>query len=234
MKRFYKIVSTAASAGGHAINLDGKPVRTPGKMLLLAPNAAIADAVMAEWAAQGQTIDPETMPVTQIVTTAIDRAIPQRAAIAAEVLGYLDTDLLCYRTDDPPELAAAQAASWDPALLWFAGRFGAPLATTTGLAALKQPQSAHAAARQAVDAMDDYRFAAFQMAVSITGSLVLALGLAEGAFDADTLYKAMHVEEDYKAKLYNEDFYGRAPHQEKREAGVRRDLEAAEKLISLL
>lgn len=234
MKRFYKLVSVAHSAAGHAILLDGKPVKTPGKLPLLAPNAAIADALMAEWAAQGETIDPETMPITQIVTTAIDRAIPQRAHITREVLGYLDTDLLCYRADDPPEVAAAQAACWDAALLWFAGRFGVPLATTTGLAALKQPQAAHAAAAEAVDAMDDYRFAAFQMVVSITGSLVLALGFAEGAFEADTLYKAMHVEEDYKAALYNEDFYGRAPHQEKREAGVRRDLDAAEKLISLL
>jgi chaperone required for assembly of F1-ATPase len=235
MKRFYKIVSTAVrDDGAHAVMLDGKSMKTPGMKILAAPNAALAAAVMAEWAAQGDMVDPETMPLTQILTTALDRAIPQRAEITADILGYLDTDLVCYRTTEPPELAAAQAAAWDPALVWFAGRFGVPLGTTTNLSALTQPVAAHEAAARTVAAMGDYEFAAFQLAVAITGSLVLALGFAEGAFDANTLYKAMHVEEDYKAALYNEDFYGRAPHQEKREKGVRRDLTAAQQFKSLL
>ncbi len=235
MKRFYKVVSTAARDDGtYAVMLDGKPMKTPAMKILAAPNAAVAAAVMAEWAAQGETIDPETMPLTQILTTALDRAIPQREEITAEILGYLDTDLVCYRTTEPADLAAAQAAAWDSALVWFAGRFGVPLGTTTNLAALTQPAAAHEAAAQAVAAMDDYAFAAFQMVVAITGSLVLGLGFAERAFDADMLYKAMHVEEDYKAALYNEDFYGRAPHQEKREKGVRRDLTAAQEFAGLL
>jgi chaperone required for assembly of F1-ATPase len=234
MKRFYKMASTAAAAGGHAVHLDGKPIKTPAGHALVAPTAALADAVMAEWAAQGDTIDPALMPLTQILTTAIDRAIPQRAAITAEILNYLDTDLLCYRTDRDDGLSRWQSERWDPPLDWFTHRYGVPLATTAGLSALRQPAAAHDAAARAVAALDDYRFSALQLVVAISGSLVLGLALAEEAIDASAVFAAANVEEDFKAALYNEDIHGRAPHQEKREESVRRDLAAAQDFMALL
>jgi chaperone required for assembly of F1-ATPase len=127
-----------------------------------------------------------------------------------------------------------QAAQWDDIRAWFAQQYGAELLTTTGLTALKQPTAAHKAAATRVNALNDHQFAAFQLVVAITGSLVLALALLDGARDADQLFKAVHVEEDYKAALYNEDFYGRAPNQEKRENSVRTDLQAAQKFLNLL
>ena len=234
MKRFYKMVSTAAVAGGFGVFLDGKPVRTPAGHALAAPTAALADAVMAEWAAQAETIEPAQMPLTQMLATAIDRVIPQRAAITAEVLKYLDTDLLCYRTDRDDGLAALQAERRDPPLAWFAQRYGVTLATTRSLSALRQPPDAHRAAAAAIRDMDDHRFTALQLAVGVTGSLVLGLAFAEGALDADALFAAANAEEDFKAALYNEEFYGRAPQQEQREENMRRELSAAQDFMTLL
>ncbi|MBU0859673.1 MAG: ATP12 chaperone family protein [Alphaproteobacteria bacterium] len=234
MKRFYKLVSTAAEAGGFAVLLDGKPVKTPGRVPLLAPTSALADAIMAEWAAQKEIIDPDSMPLTQILTTTIDRVIPMRDEISAQVLNYLDTDLVCYLAAGPEVVVAVQAEQWDPVRAWFMSRFGVSLLTTTALTALRQPQVAHDAVASVVMTLDDYRFSAFQLVVATTGSLVLALGFMDGAWGADKLFSAMHVEEDYKAALYNEDFYGRAPNQEKRENAVRIDLQAAQDFIALL
>lgn len=235
MKKFYTVVTAAPLPdGGFAVHLDGRPVMTPGRVTLCAPNKALADAIMAEWAAQEDVIIPDTMPLTQILTTAIDRAIPQRAEIEAQILRYLDTDLVCYRAAHPPELAAAQDRHWAPARDWFKARMGAALQTTTGLAALTQLPAAHEAATLYVTGLDDYRFTICQMVVAVTGSLVLALAFMDGALGAEDLFDATHVEEDYKAALYNEDFYGRAPHQEQREQAVRRDLEAATRFLSLL
>lgn len=234
MKRFYKLVSIAQQPGGYGIMLDGRPVKTPTGLILLSPREKLAEALMREWSAQGDVIDPDTMPLTQILTTALDRAIPQRDQITAEVLNYLDTDLLCYRAEKPDELAAAQARHGDPVLDWFARHHGVRLQTTTGLAALRHPAAAHEAVRGAISAMDDMRFSVLQYVVSITGSLLLALAFMDGVIDADGLFTAIHVEEDYKAALYNEDFYGRAPHQEKRENAVRRDLHAAQEFLRAL
>ena len=70
---------------------------------------------MAEWATQGDTVAPDTMPMTQILTTAIDR-MRDRDAITKAILKYLDTDLLCYRVKEPVEIFKRQKEIWDK---WF-------------------------------------------------------------------------------------------------------------------
>lgn len=234
MKRFYKTVTTAAQDHGHAILLDGKPVRTPGGETLLAPHGKLAAAIAAEWEAQDEAIIPDDMPLTQILATAIDRVRPQRALIAEGVKNYLDTDLLCYRIGEPRALAEAQAAQWDPVLHDFAGACGEKLHCTTSLAALTQPDAAHDFVARLIDDMDDYRFAVFQMNVGMTGSIVLSWALDSGVRDEEAVFKALHVEEDYKAAIYNEALHGRAPNQEAREAAIRRDLAAAVTFLRLL
>ena len=67
-KRFYKDVSvTPEEDGGFAVRLDGKSVRTPGASAVRLPNEATALLVAGEYQAQGEHIDPESMPVTRLV-----------------------------------------------------------------------------------------------------------------------------------------------------------------------
>ena len=106
-KRFYDTAIAVEAVGGHGIALDGKPVRTPAGRPLAVPGAALAGALAEEWAAQGETIDRETMPLTRLVCTALDLVPERRADIVAEVAAYAETDLVCYRTVEP---------AWQPAL----------------------------------------------------------------------------------------------------------------------
>jgi chaperone required for assembly of F1-ATPase len=236
MKRFYETAARGerGADGAFPVLLDGRPVRTPGGLALAAPNAALAEAVAAEWDAQEREIRPDDMVLTQLLTTALELTPEARADIIRRTLAYLDTDLLCYRAGGPPELAALQAARWDPPLRWFAQTYGAGLAVTTGLAALAQPPAAQEAAARRLQELDDLRFTLAQALTALTGSLVLALAFMQGGADAETLYRAMYAEEDYKAALYNEAEYGAAPLQEKQQARARRDLEQSARFLALL
>ena len=226
MKRFYKTVSTAPEEDGYSIQLDGKPVRTPARKILMAPTQRLADHIAVEWEAQVDVINPETMPLTQILTTAMDCAEADRAAIADEILGYLDTDLLCYRAEEPPAVYERQAQTWDPWLMWFEHESGNKLHTTTGLAAIKQPQGAHDFAAKIVRHADHFHFMAIQIVTAISGSLILGLAFVAGAATPDQVFESAQLEELYRNEIYNEDFYGKAPHQEKAHAGMLRDLNA--------
>jgi len=235
MKRFYTMVSVSAvQAGNHfAVALDGKHVKVPSGAELLIPGRALAEAVAAEWAAQGERIDPETMPLTQLCTTAQDLVGRERPQMSAAVLGYLDTDLICYRTAQPEALAARQAALWDPFLADFAKTYGGALQITTGLAALAQDPKAHEAVANRVAVLDDLEFTVLQLIVPLTGSLVMGLAFLDGQAGPEQLYAASQIEEDYRAEIYNEALHGAAPQQEKRQSALRRDLEAAQLLLSL-
>jgi chaperone required for assembly of F1-ATPase len=233
MKRFYKMVSLKEEPGGYAICLDGRPVKTPARSLLIAPGKDLAEALQAEWAAQGEAILPDSMPLTQLLNTQIDKIAQGRAEMEALVLKFLDTDLLCYRCIDPPEVAAAQSKHWNPWLDWFEKTFGDTLETTTDLAALKHSAAVHEKARAHVKALDDPRFTVLQMAVPLTGSLVLGLALTAGAASPDQVREAMFAEENYKAVLYRDDQYGPDPLTEKKRIAAKRDLEGAARYLAL-
>jgi len=227
MNRFYKQVSTgpALQGKGYVILLDGRPVRTPEKESLLVPTQALADAIAAEWDAQIDVIATETMPLTQMLTTAIDRS-NNRAAIEAEILRYLDSDLLSYRAGEPPQLAAEQDKLWDPWLKWFEKEYGSALEVTFGLSRLDQPKPAHDAVKKRVSAMDHHTFTAFQVAGSLTGSIVLALGMMDDAVDSDTAWKAALCEELFYERVHDLEKHGLDPIEEKRRSFLKRDLEA--------
>ena len=106
-KRFYKDVAVAPHDNGFVVHLDGRPVRTPGKALLLLPTEQAAALVAAEFTAQGETINPTTMPVYRLVNTAIDGVVSDPQAVLEDILRFSASDLLCYRAGHPDALVAA-------------------------------------------------------------------------------------------------------------------------------
>ena len=196
VKRFYREVAVAGTeAGGFAILLDGRKVRTPIGRDLEVPTRNLADAVAAEWAAQEDKVRPATMPLTQFAFTAIDRVGPERADVAARIAKYGETDLLCYRADSPADLVALQAMTWDPLLAWADEAFGARLTVTAGIAPVAQPSPAVAALGRQLEGLDAFRLTAVAAVVQAAGSLVVGLALLRGRLDAADAAKAAHLDE---------------------------------------
>lgn len=202
MKRFWRQVSVDDD---RVIRLDDRPVRTPGRTPLALPTRAAAEAVAAEWAAVADMVDPRAMPLTGLANAAIDRIAPDPAHFAEGLARYGESDLLCYRADDPAELAARQAATWDPVIAWARGRYDIAVETTAGIIHRPQPPATLARLGDAVAALDPFAMAALSPLVTLTGSLLLALALVEEAFDADTIWAAAHVDEDWQVERWGED-----------------------------
>jgi chaperone required for assembly of F1-ATPase len=234
MKRFYKFVSLGEGKKGHSVLLDGKPVKTPARKLLETPHIDLANAILQEWNGQGQKIMPSEMPMTQLLSTRIDRVGSERRAMTEALMKYLDTDLICYRASLPPEMAAAQQAAWDPWLGWFEQEFGSALATTNDLHALRQPEAAHTALLGYVEELDDDRFTVLQVITPLCGSVVLGAAFVQGALDPKQAFACARVEENYKAGLYDEKTYGKDPAQDKKDSAEMADLDACAKYLDLL
>src|SRR5262245_9206484 len=138
MKRIYKEASIVPAERGFAVALDGKPIRTPAKEPLVLPTRALAEAVAAEWAAQGDEVRPQAMPLMRLSSIALDIVAKRREAVVAELAKYAETDLVCYRAAEQPALAARQQARWQPLLDWATLRYDAPFAVTSGVVPLPQ------------------------------------------------------------------------------------------------
>ena len=204
MKRFYKAVSTAAADHGIAIELDGRRIRTPKREHLIVPTAALANAIAAEWEAQGDEILPGTMPLTGMANAAIDLITPDSAAFAAPLAAYGESDLLCYRAPEA-DLAAAEAEAWNPILAWSEGRHGVEFNLVSGIIHQPQPPATIAALGEALRTHDPFRLAALSPLITIGGSLVVALALADQAFDSDTLWNAVTFDEIWQERRWGTD-----------------------------
>ncbi|MBU6445594.1 MAG: ATPase [Alphaproteobacteria bacterium] len=204
-KRFYKNVSVGEREGGFVVLLDGKPLKTPSRSAYALPRRALAEAVAEEWRGQGEQIDPDTMPITRLANTAMERVPASRAPVAEQALALGRSDLLCYRADTAPELAARQAAAWDPLLDWLAERYGAKLRTGAGITFVEQPAAALAALRRTVEQLDDFALTGLSAAAAILGSLVLALALSEGRIDAAEAMRLATLDEVFQSERWGVD-----------------------------
>lgn len=205
MRRFYKSATAAAVEGGWTVLLDGRPIRTPGRAPLTVPTEALARAMAAEWEAQGETVTPASMPLTGFANAAIDRVPQNRDAFIDELAAYGDTDLVYYRADHPSDLVARQADAWDPIIAWAGRRFGASFELVTGITHRPQPAETLARLRSALEKRDDFHLTPMQPLVTISGSLLIALALAEGVIDADAAWAAGQLDELYQAEQWGED-----------------------------
>lgn len=233
MKRVYKLASHTKTEDGYVLQLDGKTVKTPLGAPLAAPARALADSIVAEWAAQGDDVVPDSMPMTSLLNTAIDQT-RNRDAITKSLLKYLDTDLLCYRVKQPEELARRQKEVWDRWLTWFDEHFESPLEVTFGLDALSQDADTHKQIWNYLEALDEFYFAILQVVTSLSGSIVLGLAFLEHEATAEDVYNAAELEEIYHSELAGEDVHGSDPVQERRQAAMKRDLAACTQFLELL
>ena len=226
-RRFYKEARAAPGADGFVVLLDGRTAKTPGRRALRVDRQAVAEAMAAEWAAQGETIDPATMPVTRIVNAAIDGVAEAMDAVRADIVSHAGTDLVCYRADEPEGLVSAEEAAWAPLVDWTGRALGAALSVGTGIAHVRQSPEALAAIDRAIAPFDPLDLAALHTITTIGGSAVIALALAKGTLTADEAWTAAHVDEDWQIRLWGADEEAMT-----RRAARRREFDAAALILA--
>jgi chaperone required for assembly of F1-ATPase len=203
-KRFYKEAGVGEADAGFTVTLDGKPIKTPSGRTVVVPVRPLAETIAAEWNAQGEIIDPLTMPLTRFANSVVHGVIDNASAVADDVAKYFASDLLFYRAGHPEGLVAREARHWDPILFWAAETLGTHFMLAEGVVHVRQPDQAIAAARGALPE-DPWRIAAVHVITTVTGSALLAVALFHGVIDPEQAWAAAHVDEDWNAEQWGVD-----------------------------
>lgn len=228
-RRFWTEAAALPVTGGYTVQLDKRPVKTPAKAALVVPTEALAQALAAEWDAQEEVVDPNTMPMTRTANSAIDKVAVQRADVAEMLAAYGDSDLLCYRADSPAELVDRQVAHWDPMLDWAEAELGARLSPRTGIIHAPQDPAALEVLRDRVHALDPFELAAFHDLVALTGSLVLGFAAFLTTRSADEIWEVSRLDERWQEAQWGIDEEAR-----KIEALKRASFDDARRFLALL
>lgn len=232
MKRFWEKAEAVTEGDAWSVTLDGKPVRVPGGGPLSLPTLPLARAVAAEWQAAGGAVGGEMsyadLPLTRLAGTAQERVAPNPGPVVLELARYAESDLLCYRAEQPAALVERQHVQWQPWLDWVAQKHGAKLKVTAGIIHVQQSESAIAALTTAVALHDPHRLAGLGILVPSYGSLVLGLAVAAGALSASEAHEVATLDERHQAE-----FWGWDHEAEARMARIAEDVSAAGRFLDL-
>jgi len=203
-KRFYKDVTTVTAEDGWLVQLDGRTLKTPGKIILLVPSENAAALIAAEWDAQMEYIRPELMPVTRLLNVTVEQTPDNREALIAEARKYAGTDVLCYREGEVRLHAEEQAAKWDPVLAWAAEQ-GAALKSTDTLKAIKQDEAALDAVADFAKTLSNMRLTLFVHLVAVYGSAILAMAVMKAYLTGEEAFELSRLDELWQIKYWGED-----------------------------
>ncbi|MEO5578624.1 MAG: ATP12 family protein [Sphingomicrobium sp.] len=202
MKRFWTGASVIEGDAGFGVALDGRSLKTPAKTQLVVPTRAMAEAIKAEWAAVGETVDPRAMPFTGLANAAIDRADDE---LVAGITRYAENDQFCYRAEGPSPLVERQIEAWDALLGWARRRYDVDFAICKGIIHLAQPSETIAKLGHAVTSLDRFRLAALSPLVTIGGSLVAGLAVLEKAIPPEAAWEAVSLDERWQLEKWGSD-----------------------------
>ncbi len=204
-KRFWENATVELSDTGFAVKLDGRGVKTPAKSPLIVPTRGLADAIAAEWQAQDETVNPETMPFTRSANSALDRVAVQFTEVANLIADYAATELLCYRADAPKELVERQAEQWDPFLEWANGQFGASLSVGSGIMHVAQDAEEVAKLQKFAFDLSAFEMTGFYDLVSLSGSYILACAVMKAHVLPEQAWSLSRIEEEWQIEQWGVD-----------------------------
>lgn len=205
MKRFYKAVSVEALEDGWRVLLDGRAIKTAGGAAQLVPGRALAAALAAEWAGQGEEIDAAALMLRDLTDYALDIVSAEREAVIASLLRFAESDTLCYRAEAGEALAERQGLVWEPLLSAAEARWDVHFARIEGIIHHPQPAATLARMQAVLESENAFTLAALNTLASLAASLVIALAAIAPGADAETLWNAANLEEDWQAELWGKD-----------------------------
>ena len=218
MKRFYKDVTVSPQDGGWRVMLDGRPIKSVGGRLQVVPTRALAEVLAAEWAGQGDEIDPARFLYRDMIDYAIDVVGPDRDQAIRELLPYGETDTLCYRAEAGDSQRREQDLVWEPLLAAAEARHGVRFERIGGIMHRPQPAGTMARLEAVLANKDDVALAALRNLAGLAASLVIGLAALEDDADPETLWTAASLEEDWQADRWGRDAEAEARRDKRRTA----------------
>ncbi len=203
-KRFYETVSTGPVKNGYGVLLDGRALKTPGKLNLIVKSPNAAKLIATEWDAQTDQIRPETMPVTRLVNVSIELTPLNRDKLALEVRQYAMTDLLCYRASEPAKLKERQAELWDPILDW-AAKQGIDLKTTDTIIAIHQDEKSLSVIEDYARSQNDLFLTLFVHLIAVFGSSILGLAVMKKRLSGTEAFALSRLDNLYQIEQWGQD-----------------------------
>ncbi|CAL1542805.1 unnamed protein product [Lymnaea stagnalis] len=199
LKKFYKNASIATADGWYEINLDKRKLRTPLGNVFKVPSEPLALAVATEWNSQESVVNRNTMHLTVLCNTALENPMHKtREQLSESIVHFLETDTVCYRLTEPPELAKLESEKWDPILEWAANRYGLEITPTTSISPPLVSTESKVIIRRHLLSYSDWALFGYHYAVDSIKSLLIVMALVDKHISVEKAVELARLEQFFQ------------------------------------
>ena len=134
-----------------------------------------------------------------------DLDVKQRRIIRKSIIKYLDTDLICYRSNKGTELEKMQTKYWDPYIVFCEKNFKLNYKKNYTIMPLKQDILNKHKIVKLLDNMDKYTLTAFFFLVEVTNSIIISLNVLYKSVSNNLVWRDCNLEEEYNQLKWGTD-----------------------------
>ena len=201
MRKFWKTVKVKKnSSNSYEILLDKNVLKTPLKKDLIIQNSKIAEEIYKEWNQDTNILDTDAMIFYGIISTSIDKISNNRILYVNEILNFIDTDLICYRAEEPNDLVQWQSKNWDPILLKVEKYINNKIDVFKGIMPSKQNKGIKFKITKFLTKFSDLEIIALHRITNITGSVFLSLCILNNDIVKEKVFNLAYLDELWQAK----------------------------------
>ena len=206
MKKFWEKVSIKKiSSDSFCVMLDKRILKTPLKRELVLPNLNLAQEIVKEWDQDSKNINTESMIFYGLISTSLDKIIDDKNLYINDVLDYIDTDLICYRAENPKELVELQKNKWDPIILLIEKYIGIKVRVFEGVLPKAQHATVHYRLNNLINQFDIFEIAVLHRITNITGSIFLSLCVLKKDISKNEVFELSFLDEFWQAENWGFD-----------------------------
>jgi len=201
MKKFWKIVQVRKKLkNSFEILLDKRILKTPMQKDLIFSNYKIAKETALEWDIDEKEINTENMVFYGLISTAIDKISNDKVSYIENLLGFINTDLICYRADGPNELVDLQNSSWNPIISFIKKYIDVELKFFIGVMPSKQSLEIFNRLKTLINSFSDIEISALHRMTNLTGSIFISICILKGDVLKNEAFELSFLDELYQAK----------------------------------
>ena len=208
MKKFWETIEIKkVSSKKFYILLDNKKLKTPLKKELTLSNHLMAKEVLKEWDQRSDIINTDDLVFYGLLSTAIDRVREEKNSYINDIINFIDTDLICYRADNPIDLVSHQNKYWDPIVSLIEKYINTKVSVFKGVMPSQQNSKVHHKVKNLVVELSDIQISVLHRITNLIGSVFLALCILKKDLSNKQAFELSFLDELWQAENwgYEED-----------------------------
>jgi len=129
----------------------------------------------------------------------------EKINISESILNFIDTDTVCFRDKNKPELLELQKKRWDHYLYFCNKYFSLDFNINYSILLKKQKKNIHSKLKKILNKMTNYHLTTFYFLVKTTNSIIISLNILFNNIEADLAWKDSNLEYEYNKNVWGED-----------------------------